>query len=733
MREIQLLEKNTIDQIAAGEVIERPSSVVKELTENAIDAGATAITVEIRDGGCALIRVTDNGAGIPADQVRRAFARHATSKIRAVEDLSDIHTFGFRGEALSSIASVARVELITRTPESLTGIRYCIEGGEEMAFEEVGAPAGSTFVVRDLFYNTPARKKFLKSAAAEAGAISDLCERLAMSHPEVSVRFLMGSLTRLSTSGSGNLKDVLYAAFGREVTANLIEIRAADEAQGLTLTGFIGKPVTSRGNRKCEMYYVNGRLVRSPILSRAIEDGFETFLMQRRYPFTCLQLSVPGDKVDVNVHPAKAEVRFSDSSAVYEFVRRAVKDALQHRDMVIDTSPGTSREEMRETREQLCAQRREAFAGAAEPFEARRREIEGGGAAKTAAGSGGGPDAADRPAAAERVHAPAKEAAAGRLSAAAMEGIRQDLLRESTSPYGPMYKGRQMSLFDRAEAGGEGAGTAAAESAEGERAAAAAELSAAAENAEENSFAAREENAFTREDDASGDVAAGAVADSPAAPASGESADSPAAPEADRLILSREHVKEHRIIGQLFDTYWLIEFRDSLFIIDQHAAHEKVMYERLCRQMQEKKAASQQLSPPLILTLSMQEESLLLENRDQFTQIGFEIEPFGGRDYALSAVPLDLYGLTEKDFFLEMLDSLADDAGRPTSESITARVATMACKAAVKGNTRLSREEAEALIDQLMELENPYNCPHGRPTIIAMSRREIERKFRRIV
>ena len=689
MAVIHLLEQATIDKIAAGEVVERPRSIVKELTENAIDAGATATTVEIRDGGIAMIRVTDDGAGIPADQVRTAFLRHATSKIEKVDDLTSIRSFGFRGEALSSIAAVSRVELITKPQESLVGTRYRIEGGIETGMEEIGAPNGSTFVCRDLFYNTPARRKFLKSAQTEAGYIAEFVERLALSHPELAIKFMANGATKLATSGNGKQADVIYRIFGREISGNLIEVDQTDEATGMHLHGFLGKPQISRGNRTYEIYYVNGRLIASNILSKAAEEGYETFLMQHRFPFLILALDLDGTLVDVNVHPAKAQVRFADGPAVYNFVKTVVKGALTHRELIIRT--GFGKEDHAQEAKKLAREvlKKEA---APEPFEFQRRQ--------------------------QLV----KETNPGWKAQEEEKGYDFRKLREehpaaADSPYSPMYPGisgqREESVRRSRLADGKNF------------------LDQAA------AFLDAHHNFQGTEDGCQGEKA---EKKAPVVPAGEDiltgrqmTLEELGQEDDNAVFLSKEHVKEHRLIGQVFDTYWIVEFRNSLYIIDQHAAHEKVMFERLMKRFRDKEVSSQRLSPPMIVSLTMAEEDQLRAHRDTFAQLGFEIQPFGDRDYAISAVPQDLFGLTEKEFFLEMLDQLSPDTGKTSMEEVTARIATMACKAAVKGNTRLSTLEADALITELLSLDDPYNCPHGRPTIISMTKSELEKKFRRIV
>ena len=636
MKEIHVLEQTTIDKIAAGEVVDRPGSIVKELCENALDAGASAITVEIRDGGISMIRVTDNGEGIDPSQIRNAFQRHATSKITQVEDLTAIRSFGFRGEALSSICAVSRVELITKVRENLTGIRYKIEGGSERLFEEVGAPAGSTFIVRDLFYNTPARRKFLKSAQTEAGYISDYVSRLALSNPHISVKFMVNSTTKLQASGYGSQADVINSVFGREIRTNLIEVNAVDEANDMTLKGWIGKPSISRGNRSNEILYVNGRLIYNNVFSKAVEEGYETFLMQHKFPFVILSLTMPGSKVDVNVHPAKAQVRFSDGPAVFQFVKNTVRYLLQGQELIVDTSFDTAKE-LNQARRQARERALEAEKSkdVPEPFETLRREHQASGGNLNGAGPG----------------------------AWVYERKYPDRVRET-----PADSNRFLQEMSR--------------------------LSAFEDPADE--------------------------------PARQKTYVQPS-------FLSEEARPRHRLIGQLFETYWIIEYNSCMYIIDQHAAHEKVLFERLMKKYRSKQAASQMLSPSMILSLSLTEEALLKENLEAFQAIGFEIEPFGGHDYMISAVPQDLFGLSEKEYFMEMLDSLSADAGKTSVETITMRVATMACKAAVKGNTRMSPQEADELITELLTLDNPFNCPHGRPTILSMSKSEIEKKFHRIV
>ena len=627
MANIQVLDQVTIDKIAAGEVIERPASIVKELVENAIDAGATAVTVEIKEGGISFIRITDNGCGIPREEVPVAFLRHSTSKIRTVEDLSTVASLGFRGEALSSIAAISQVELITKTRDSVLGTRYLIEGGKEKKIEDAGAKDGTTFLIRQMFYNTPARRKFLKTAMTEASHVNELMTRLALSHPEVSFEFINNGQSKLHTSGNGRLKDVIYQVFGREVTQNLLEV---DEAiPGLKVTGYIGKPLISRGNRNYENYYINGRYVKSNIIAKSIEDAYKDFTMQHKYPFTVLHFMMDGNDLDVNVHPTKMELRFSRQQDVYNFVYMAVKNALSERELI-------PRVELPEAKiEKLTTSVKEE-----RNLDYFMKKMQ------------------------ERVtsyHNQQSQAEVKDIYGVHREAEQVDRIREAVN-YRKVQDNTPKPNVTKAE-----------------------------EKPEQL-------NLF------------------------------------EEKLLSKESVVEHRIIGQLFDTYWLVEFHEQLYIIDQHAAHERVLYEKTLQGMKTREFTSQYLSPPIILNLSMQEEEVLKEHMDTFANIGFEIEAFGGDSYAVRAIPDNLFSIAKKELLIEMLDSLVEGISSSVApDMIAEKVASMSCKAAVKGNSRLSFAEVEVLIKELLKLDNPYHCPHGRPTIIAMTKQELEKKFKRIV
>ena len=644
MAEIHVLDSQTVDKIAAGEVVERPLNVVKELVENAIDASATAVTVEIKEGGIAFIRVTDNGSGIETAQVKRAFLRHATSKIQTAEDLTGVVSLGFRGEALSSIAAVSQVELITKTRDSLTGIRFCMEGGKEKGLEEIGAPDGTTVIVRNLFFNTPVRKKFLKQPVTEAGYISDLMEHLALCRPDVSFQYIQNGQVRFHTSGNGDLKEVIYRIYGRDVAANLVEIKS--DTVSMKISGFLGKPILNRANRNFETYFVNGRYIKSRTVSKAIEDGFQEYLMQHKYPFAVLHLNFEPDAVDVNVHPTKMDVRFSDSQAVYDFISSSIVATLRVREMIPEAILSEN-----ETRKKA-----EKTERAPEPFEVRRQANQAFQATPAAA------------CVQEALKYQVTEQSAGTTEPTASRGMQRILgntnivnTPSEAKPTGIIkasetvivQKPVQMDLFEE-------------------------------------------------------------------------------------KILSPKARGEYRILGQVFDTYWIVAFQDKLFFVDQHAAHEKVKYERLMKQYQAKQMVSQNLNPPVVVSLTGREETVLTEYEEYFKELGFTVEEFGGNEYALRSVPMDLYGCGEKELFEAVLDELVDSFGGNASKGgnptvVAEKIASMACKAAVKGNMRMSLAEMEALIDELLTLKNPYNCPHGRPTIFSMSKYEIEKKFKRIV
>lgn len=608
---ITLLDQNTINKIAAGEVVERPSSVVKELVENAIDAGATAITVEIKEGGIAFVRVTDNGSGIKADEISIAFKRHATSKIKSVEDLMAISSLGFRGEALASIAAVSQVELITKTEDELSGNRYVIEGGEEKILEEVGAPDGTTFIVRNLFYNTPVRRKFLKSATTEGSYISSLIEYLSLSHPDISFRFINNNQNKLHTSGNMNLKDIIYNVYGRDITNNLYEV--SGKALDIEANGYIGKPVVSRGNRTYENYYINGRYIKSSIITKAIEDAYKGYIMPHNYPFSAIHFKINPEIIDVNVHPTKMELRFSNNDYIYNFVYNLCIDALKSKELVAKVS-------VPEPKTMEIVKPVEVAKPVDIPKVDNVKKMD------------------SKPKQESRLPEPFELKRSANM-------IKEDAVKYETVK---QERPQQINLFEN-------------------------------------------------------------------------------------KLLAENNKNKYRVIGQLFDTYWLIEFEDKFYMMDQHAAHEKILYEKTMKHLEEKTLDTQMILPPVVLSLNMHEEQVLKDNIQVFTDLGYEIEEFGGSEYKLTGIPASLPKMDYKQLLIDILDSLVDDNYKNKPDLITEKIASMSCKSAVKGNNSLSYKEALELMDGLMKAENPYNCPHGRPTIIMMTKYEIEKKFKRIL
>ncbi len=649
---IQVLDQETINKIAAGEVIERPSSVVKELVENAIDAGATAVTIEIKDGGISFIRITDNGSGISKDDIPMAFLRHSTSKIKSIEDLMNVSSLGFRGEALSSIAAVSQVELITKTADDFTGSRYVIEGGNEISLEEVGAPDGTTFIVRNLFYNTPVRRKFLKTAATEAGYVNALIEHLSLSHPDISFRFINNNQNKLHTSGNMNLKDIIYGVYGRDITSNLMEI--SGKTQDVEITGFIGKPVICRGNRGYENYYINGRYIKSSIITKAIEEAYKGYIMPHNYPFTAIHFKINPSIMDVNVHPTKMELRFSKNEFVYRFVLETVKECLANRELaarvklpdpVKQQQFTKSPENIKQTEKSYVQENTDS-----KPYQAPRIE-------------------------------PPRES----FYNSTESSVKQKTVNENQTTgfiknitdYTKMPPTRLPEPF---------------------------EIKRSDEMIKEDKKIYEAEKKQEAEQLS--------MFDTP--------------------LMSKKAKADYRIIGQLFETYWLIEYEDKFYMMDQHAAHEKILYERFMNHLKVKDMDTQMIMPPVIIELNMQQEDAYKRNKQAFSRLGFEIEEFGGNAYKVNGLPAGLPNINLKQMLIDMIDGLTDDNSTDL-DIITERVATMSCKAAVKGNNKLSFEEAKELIEELMQAENPYNCPHGRPTLIVMSKYEVERKFKRIL
>lgn len=691
MAHINVLDKSTVDKIAAGEVVDRPSSIVKEVLENAIDARATAVTVEIKDGGISFIRITDNGQGIEKDDIKNAFLRHATSKIKNVEDLLSASSLGFRGEALSSIAAVTQLECITKTPSDLTGIRYVIEGGEEKCLEEVGAPTGTTFIIRNLFYNTPARRKFLKSATTEASYISSIVEKIALSHPEVSIRFINNNQNKLHTSGNNKLNEIIYSIYGRDVAANILEID--DIAMNMHLTGYIGKPIVSRGNRNNMVYFINGRFIKSKIINNAIEEAYKPYMMQHNYPFCVLHFQIDNYLIDVNVHPSKMEIRFENPMDIYNIFYNAISAALSRRELIPEVSEADSGNSMKIPVQTVANNARNTGNTGNTNSNNNNTDNNTPNNNLVSENNSGEAKINNIENNANNIESTTNNIENDVNSIENVENVikteeKQQPKRHIREP--EPFEVRRSMLDDMAN------------------------VSYAAEN------------------DNTADISKVAESsnDYNAAPVQGQAEQLDLF---DNVFLSEKERKKHKMIGQLFDTYWLIEYDNNLYIIDQHAAHEKVLYEKTLKSFKNKEITSQQINPPIILTLSMEEENILNRFSDEFERFGYEIEPFGGKDYAVRAVPANLYSIGQKELLMSLIDSLTETSVELKSDLITEKIASMSCKAAVKGNNRLSVEEANALIEQLLQLDNPYNCPHGRPTIISMSKYEIEKKFKRIV
>lgn len=715
MANIAVLDQTTINQIAAGEVIERPSSVVKELVENSIDAGATAITVEIKEGGISFIRITDNGSGIEEKELPLAFLRHSTSKIKSAIDLMSVKSLGFRGEALSSIAAVAQVELITKTKEAFTGARYVIEGGKEVSIESIGAPCGTTFIVRNLFFNTPARRKFLKTPATEAGYISELIERLAISHPDISFRFINNNQPKLHTSGNTNVKDIIYHIYGRDIAANVINVSAAEE--GISVSGFIGKPVVTRGNRNYENYFINGRYVKSNIISKAIEEAYQPYIMQHRYPFTALHFTIKSDTLDINVHPTKMELRFSNNQQVYNFVLNTLSHALSHREMIPDVVIDDKENEKSIQIEKKAINSTRM----PEPFENRRlsfntannsyisNSIGNATVKKEMNNSLDNKNTSDSINMHKNSDIDMQKNNDINMQKNSSINIQEQLIREENVPYKSQGKNVEEQAGKMQNSN----------------------MPVKSEDISLHTVTGVTENVSTNQE-----INAGLVAEN--GNETNKIVITEKIPEKEQYeqlkFLDEKAMISHRIIGQLFDTYWLVEYGKNLYMIDQHAAHEKVLYERMMKRLKEDgRCESQYISPPIVLSLSMREEEVLKENMELFKNLGYEIEPFGGKEYSISAVPSNIPGVADSELLIEVLDGLVEDNKKGEADVIREKIASMSCKAAVKGNNRLSLDEIKTLIDELLSLDNPYNCPHGRPTIISMSKYEIERKFKRIV
>ena len=670
MGRINVLDQATINQIAAGEVVERPASVAKELVENAIDAGATAVTVEIKEGGISLLRVTDNGSGMEKEDIPTAFLRHATSKIKSALDLITVGSLGFRGEALSSISAVAQVELLTKTKDAFVGSRYVIEGGQEKAFEEAGCPSGTTFLVRNLFYNVPARKKFLKTAMTEGGYINELMERMALSRPDISFKYMNNGKTILHTTGGNELKDIIYHIFGRDIAMSVLPVKYPKDGFGIEISGYIGKPVIARGNRGQENYFINSRYIKCAIINRAIEDAYKSYMMGHKYPFTAIHITVPPEFIDVNVHPSKMELRFSNNEAIYHAIYQVIRDTLSGKNMIVPVSLSEKEDKQEQKREVLQQQK----VSVPEPFELKRREQEG----------------HITPSVQKLLEPVIHKPDDKKTTAEQKMQILYDIVKENRK------------------------------------------------SIQENTESVFLEEEKTEYKAASG---AGNVLDKQnftnVEPLKQPATEQIIKPEQITLpgdLLAKDNRKEFHLIGQLFATYWLIEMEEQLFIIDQHAAHEKVLFERTMEKLRnQEEILTQSIMPPMILSLTMREAECLKRNLKVFERLGFGIEEFGGLEFKVTEVPADIVTVDSKELLTEVLNTLLSEREFKNADILLEKVASLSCKAAVKGNHRMSEAEAKQLISDMLTLDNPYHCPHGRPTTISMSKYELERKFKRIV
>lgn len=764
MAEIKVLDQNTINQIAAGEVVERPSSIVKELVENAVDASSTAVTVEIKGGGIDFIRITDNGCGIEKEQVRKAFLPHATSKITSALDLETVSSLGFRGEALSSIAAVAKVEVVTKTDEGISGIRYVIEGGEEKSYDEIGCPEGTTFIIRNLFFNTPARRKFLKSKMTEAGYVEAFIQRLALSHPNISFKFICDNKNKISTSGNGNLKDVIYNIFGRDVAMNLLPVKGNEN--GILVDGYVGKPVISRGNRNYENYFVNGRYLKNNIISKAIEEGYKGHAMVHKFPFTALMISMDPHSFDANVHPAKMEMRFRNAEELYSSVMNAVRGSFVKKELIPKVGLGNEKKA------------KENVKKIPEPFEQKRRAIEEHFSSLSQEKIREIEKRKENPVTGETTSSLSEESIAKDIllnidSVDGQKNQQEENMAELSKRRSSIEKRiARLHVGENAEIQKEidnvipkTMENCSIKAEENAKTVEERELRTKQEENQktENQGKAQKEESLPEDFSQKNDISNEAFSNkdktlkkldeknfnenqelkkfdmTSAQETKTEMLKEPDAYAkgtqmsfADVPLLSEEARPKHRIIGQVFRTYWLVEFDEKLFFVDQHAAHEKVMYEKLKKDLENNTIVQQMVAPPVILTFSIKEQQKFKLCEESFKKLGFLIEEFGGNEYCIRGVPANLLGIDPQELFIEIFDQIEENSGKMNMEMITDRLATMACKAAVKGNTTMTYQEMDSLMDQLMKLDNPYQCPHGRPTIISMTKYELEKKFKRV-
>ena len=676
MGSIVLLDDLTINQIAAGEVIERPANVVKELVENSLDANATSVSVEIENGGITYMRITDNGKGIEPDDIDLAFERHATSKIRRAEDLVRVSTMGFRGEALASIAAIAKVEMVTRTKNNETGTKVIVEGGNILSKEECGAPIGTTITIRELFYNTPVRYKFLKKDFTEGGYIETAVERIALIHPEVGFKLINNKKEVLHTSGNGNMTDVVYNVFGKDIASNLVDVNF--QYENIRVTGVVGKPEIARSNRSNQMFYVNGRFIKDKTLSAAAEEAYRTMIPHGKFGFCILNINIPPEQVDVNVHPAKLEVRFSEEGKVFKAIHYAIKNTLLGVDLVREDDDNNYVPDVKNITSEDSSKNTDTFGSKVVPisenvapkrtlFDIFKGKQEKNNAVKEE-------ELKDNEYIIEVTQKEEKEKKSfmNNLTTNSESKITRPIEIKNPEEIENLHKLETNTKTDE---------------------------NANVESKDTNNTITDEGqvNTFFEKD-----------------------------------FSDKAPIPEYKILGVAFDTYILLQMDEDIYILDQHAAHERVLYEKIKENFYRSGGKEvQMLLLPDILEVSKRDMHMIKDHIDLFEQAGFALEEFGENTIKINGVPVICYEMDTKALFMDILDGI-DITTRTNKQDIEEKfIATVACKAAVKANMKLDEREIRGLLDQMLLLDNPFTCPHGRPTAIRITKYEIEKKFGR--
>ena len=721
MGKIVLLDDLTINKIAAGEVIERPASVVKEVMENSIDAGASKITVEIRNGGISYIRVTDNGKGIMQDDMEIAFERHATSKLRCAEDLNEIKSIGFRGEALASIAAIAKVSLVSKTADSSTGYEVIAEGGKILSKQEAGCPNGTSITIENLFFNTPVRYKFLKKDFTESGYIEDVVTRIALVHPEIAIKLINTGKTVIQTSGNGDIKAVIYNIYGKEIAENLINIDY--DYEDVQVKGVIGKPVISRSNRSNQLFFVNDRYVKDKTLSGAAEQAFKGFVTIGKHGFLVLNIKMDPQKVDVNVHPAKLEVRFQEESKIFKAVFHAIKEGLLRGDLVADTE---SIDGLDSTKTKYNDEPIQPDIKVEQKDNTNFRDI-----LNNQVQTQTNNDFLDKQATEQKTEETFEQVMAKLKKMQDVvkmaRGEKTENIEEQESNITNVIEEPKETVINMPEETQiDNKELTQANNDEFEDKSKNNILENKANTSDEDFLKMYEKNfgiavkpKEQKEDD-------NLYVSDDFKPITGEN-----------ISVFEEQanytaIPSYKFIGIAFNTYIIIEMKDDLYIIDQHAAHERIMYEKIkANYYSDSERNSQLMLLPDIITLTHKEMGIYKDNREMFKKAGFMVEEFGENTVKLSGVPDVLIDLETKELFLETLDEINTVARTAKQEIEEKFIATVACKAAVKAHMVLDREEVMQLLDKLLVLPNPFTCPHGRPTAIKMTKNEIEKKFSR--